>query len=1288
MHQSLLSFNSGELSPYLRHRSDFAKHASGAQRMENFLPLPYGAIQKRPGTRALGAALRQVLMLERPTAPVDAVLAGSVGAAENHNLIEYSLAAGASAADVTHTAAVQKTCTVTVADGVVAVACGTQARINVGGATTPGVAGVLEYTGPQYEGSSIHEWTDNGVGYLANYQVRAFTIVAYNGTTSTLIRYAADGSGVYSASRTGPPDGEWSAPILGDGVPVVSWLGATARAAVAAVNASEDALELVAVAEDDPHAELLLSGCIDVPLRLYVAEDLIGGKRHWSGGFDSAVSYDSETGEWVVEGDFPDGAYAATVASDADSPVGLTGWTVGDDGPQPVVAAGGGDLRGTADTGEGAALSFQRGTVALEGQWCRVGTDPGPWDLYLCTDDTPGVVWSAQETGQTEAQIVALVPGFVLALYDRQEALLPFVAAGGEKYLLHFLPGWLGVYRAAGTRAAVLRWLTDYAWPADQSPAQAQVVQLNDVAWITHPACAPMQLSRLSDSSWTLDWLEFPAAPCLDENLNRNRKYAVVGNPLPDAWALGATYTAEQSCLTSSEWVARVNHTALASNEPGVGDQWRAVWKRRMFAAGDAVTLIGEARQEIEWSLNNLIYNVGAVRFENPGGITTYGICVREHLADVFVPVDYPTTSAWALINEWSDYDPYGSTYYFVGYYTYYNAGEDPEPLLPDGTYRCVIPHVSSDTWNPDSWQRVADNPGMADAWALSGTYPVGTRRSTNGVLYECTQAHVPDEAYNKPGVGEIWQAYWDRVDVFGGDGEVGLRGPGQYYRISPERAADDSQVELKALAGNHNAVSDEIVLEGGWDLFTFGTWHGTFQLERSTDNGVTWVVGRSWQASGDRNVADAGTEDAPTVMRLRFLAQADTETEGDQRAVLIPRLAQITGYALLNEYVSATEMRGVAVSPVLSGSTWRWAEGAFSDTLGYPKAIALHERRLWFASTAANPVSLWGSASDDMTNFETGTADSAGMFLTLAASAAFPVRWMVSQRRLFLGTAQGEWMCGSDTADTALTPTNFQARQFTAYGSTSLQPVAAGNSIYFPGRNGARMWELVFSADGYAGNDLSRYAEHLTSAGIVSVARQAVRMPGLWAVTADGTLLHLCADASEELLAWSRHSTLNGAFMAVAVIPSDDGDDGVFFLVERNGETLLEAFPQGWQAAREAGTPDVVIDAASGGSGLAVTSTLTLLPIDTQTETGSTNSRRKRAQEIVLNLLSSAGGTVVYDGASEDLPYPSADPFTGWLAVTLSPAHVTDLQVTFSHATSAPWVLLAAVLRWTPHEP
>jgi hypothetical protein len=55
-HKYHLSFNAGELSPFLVSRVDQDKYESGCQTLENFTVLPYGGLMRRPGTQYLGAA--------------------------------------------------------------------------------------------------------------------------------------------------------------------------------------------------------------------------------------------------------------------------------------------------------------------------------------------------------------------------------------------------------------------------------------------------------------------------------------------------------------------------------------------------------------------------------------------------------------------------------------------------------------------------------------------------------------------------------------------------------------------------------------------------------------------------------------------------------------------------------------------------------------------------------------------------------------------------------------------------------------------------------------------------------------------------------------------------------------------------------------------------------------------------------------------------------------------------------------------------------------------------------
>ena len=49
MNIGIVTLNGGEMSPLLDARSDLEKYSAGCRRLENFIPRPYGNIERRPG---------------------------------------------------------------------------------------------------------------------------------------------------------------------------------------------------------------------------------------------------------------------------------------------------------------------------------------------------------------------------------------------------------------------------------------------------------------------------------------------------------------------------------------------------------------------------------------------------------------------------------------------------------------------------------------------------------------------------------------------------------------------------------------------------------------------------------------------------------------------------------------------------------------------------------------------------------------------------------------------------------------------------------------------------------------------------------------------------------------------------------------------------------------------------------------------------------------------------------------------------------------------------------------
>jgi hypothetical protein len=200
-----------------------------------------------------------------------------------------------------------------------------------------------------------------------------------------------------------------------------------------------------------------------------------------------------------------------------------------------------------------------------------------------------------------------------------------------------------------------------------------------------------------------------------------------------------------------------------------------------------------------------------------------------------------------------------------------------------------------------------------------------------------------------------------------------------------------------------------------------------------------------------------------------------------------------------------------------------------------------------------------------------------------------------------------------------------------------------------------------------------------------------------LWAVTRDGNLLSFNYSRAEQISAWAMHTTQGGLFRDVVIFPSETGDDEVFFIIDRGGASHLERFPQAWQATQEAGTTGNYLDAAglTGGS-LPIASELRVPPQDMTLDGGGTQGRRKRANEILLNVYQSFGGGISYDGQtvlidwsnSSDAMDMAAPLKNQWVGVTLPPAHMDDLQFSIVHSEPFPFTVRAAVLRWSLHEP
>lgn len=372
----------------------------------------------------------------------------------------------------------------------------------------------------------------------------------------------------------------------------------------------------------------------------------------------------------------------------------------------------------------------------------------------------------------------------------------------------------------------------------------------------------------------------------------------------------------------------------------------------------------------------------------------------------------------------------------------------------------------------------------------------------------------------------------------------------GAQILLSQRRSAAHQKLALSSGTGSSSAIS----VLGTYEVYTFGTYTGTVSVEAQDATGA-WKVIRTFEAISDRQIVFRSAVEETTSIRItKNTSAASTNATayievGDSRRL---------GYADITNAVrvgSTIELTAAVVLPFDStAATTDWALSAWGPGQGYPRAVAFHEQRLWFAGTANQPATFWASKINDFENFRRGAFDDDALSFTLAAAEGSAVQSMLSHEALILFT-QGEEWTATTSEQTAITPSNIFVRRQSRYGSAYRQAFLANKNILFLQRGNRKLRELRYAAmgqDSGTGSDLTMIAEHVTRSGIRQMGFSSAPDPVLWAVTNDGELLSMTFEADQGVIAWARHRTA-GTFESVAVIYGDEfGGDDVWVATKR----------------------------------------------------------------------------------------------------------------------------------------
>lgn len=313
----------------------------------------------------------------------------------------------------------------------------------------------------------------------------------------------------------------------------------------------------------------------------------------------------------------------------------------------------------------------------------------------------------------------------------------------------------------------------------------------------------------------------------------------------------------------------------------------------------------------------------------------------------------------------------------------------------------------------------------------------------------------------------------------------------------------------------DNNETATTITLSGTLTEGGTSTWTASTSIFNSTDVGSVWAVRKSNDTS-------------------------------------------IVGYAKMTSYTSATVAdfeNQNDLTPVTVTATTNWSYPSWSETYGYPRAVAFHEQRLFWAGNDEAPLTVYGSVVGSYENYDVDDASADDALQFEISGRKNTIQWLLSDGSFLVGGTFGglsfiEFQLGSDTVSP-------RARVGTSFGSSFIQGLQLGDRLIYAHSNAKSIYEAVYDdlSFKYQSIDLNDINTDILNNGITEM--RTVEQPDLAAVTvSNGDLDIISRDRAQEVIGWYQYQ-FQGSVESVAVVPTT-GEDRIWIVVNRtiNGAT------------------------------------------------------------------------------------------------------------------------------------
>jgi len=495
---------------------------------------------------------------------------------------------------------------------------------------------------------------------------------------------------------------------------------------------------------------------------------------------------------------------------------------------------------------------------------------------------------------------------------------------------------------------------------------------------------------------------------------------------------------------------------------------------------------------------------------------------------------------------------------------------------------------VDIDTHPLQDWDWVVTS---EDAGGME-SLPSAALELTDCVLY--TDRLKPKFTWSAPGAGNApvrYHVYRGRRGVYGYVGSTTITlftddGHVPDYSDAPPLEADPLRIESRPADGDQASVDF-----AGANTFVIKT-----QAAEAFNDKYTFRYHLLVESGEHVVLAFKSRPDSGSGWTTHETLTFGTIWVGEEYDVDMLETIEVDGQVADSEFeIEVTDSAG---SPVVTRQSviWTVAPTTLKKQHTYPAAVCFYEQRLVLAGMSHSPQSFRASQTGDYWNFDESHSvkDDDALDLTLASLRLDEIRSVVPLEGLLMFTSGAEWVVRG-AGGGPLTPSSFDLKPRTYYGSSWVDPLVVGNAVLFVAERARTVREFRHDPSGAAvteARELSILARHLLKdSGVREWAYAEVPHNVAFAVRNDGALLGLTYVREHDVWGWHRHDT-DGLFEAVACVPEGD-ETGVYVVVNRTIDGSTKRYIERFASREVSGVAEAIhVDSALSYDGANSTAT------------------------------------------------------------------------------------------------